>query len=144
LFLTPEEEALVSTRAGRTLGPSQVIGIGLEPEAERRPSRDVLDGLGVPQEFVLYLGRVDRNKGCATLLEYFEEYIDAGGNTTLVLAGPSTLMIPNHPRIRALGYVRMTFAARSSHTRARSSFRRRTRASASCSWKHGTMPRPRS
>ena len=105
LFLTPEEEALVSTRAGRALGPSQVIGIGLEPEAERPPSRDVLDGLGVPQDFVLYLGRVDRNKGCATLLEYFEEYIDAGGNTTLVLAGPSTLMIPNHPRIRALGYV---------------------------------------
>ena len=105
LFLTPEEEALVSTRAGRALGPSQVIGIGLEPEAETRPSRDVLDGLGVPQDFVLYLGRVDRNKGCATLLEYFEEYIDAGGNTTLVLAGPSTLMIPNHPRIRALGYV---------------------------------------
>jgi len=105
LFLTPEEEALVSTRAGRALGPSQVIGIGLEPEAERRPSPDVLDGLGVPRDFVLYLGRVDRNKGCATLLEYFEEYIDAGGQTTLVLAGPSTLRIPNHPRIRALGYV---------------------------------------
>lgn len=105
LFLTPEEEALVSTRAGRALAPSQVIGIGLDPEAERRPSRDVLDALGVPQDFVLYLGRVDRNKGCATLLEYFEEYIDAGGSTTLVLAGPSTLMIPNHPRIRALGYV---------------------------------------
>jgi glycosyltransferase involved in cell wall biosynthesis len=105
LFLTPEEEALVSTRAGRRLGPSQVIGIGLEPEEHRRPSRDVLDALGVPHDFVLYLGRVDRNKGCATLLEYFSEYIDGGGNTTLVLAGPSTLMIPNHPRIRALGYV---------------------------------------
>jgi glycosyltransferase involved in cell wall biosynthesis len=104
LFLTPEEEALVSTRAGRALGPSQVIGIGLEPERDR-PSRDVLDRLRVPEQFVLYLGRVDRNKGCATLLEYFQEYIDAGGNTTLVLAGPATLMVPNHPCIRALGYV---------------------------------------
>lgn len=105
LFLTPEEEALVSTRAGRALRPSQVIGIGLEPENARRPSRDVLDRLSIPEEFVLYLGRVDRNKGCATLLEYFQEYIDGGGNTTLVLAGPSTLMVPHHPRIRALGYV---------------------------------------
>jgi len=105
LFLTPEEEALVSTRAGRALRPSQVIGIGLEPERETRPSRDALDRLGLPKEFVLYLGRIDRNKGCATLLEYFQEYIDAGGNTTLVLAGPSTLMVPNHPRIRALGFV---------------------------------------
>ncbi len=70
-----------------------------------RPSRDALDQLGIPEEFVLYLGRVDRNKGCATLLEYFQEYIDQRGNTTLVLAGPSTLTVPNHPCIRALGYV---------------------------------------
>jgi glycosyltransferase involved in cell wall biosynthesis len=105
LFLTPEEEALVSTRAGRALRPSRVIGIGLEPEHDLHPARDVLDGLGIPPEFVLYLGRVDRNKGCATLLEYFQEYIDAGGETTLVLAGPSTLTIPDHPRIRGLGYV---------------------------------------
>jgi glycosyltransferase involved in cell wall biosynthesis len=105
LFLTPEEEALVSTRAGRALRPAQVIGIGLEPDDDVHPPRDVLDRLAVPQEFVLYLGRVDRNKGCATLLEYFQDYVNAGGTTTLVLAGPSTLTIPSHPRIRALGYV---------------------------------------
>src|SRR5262245_2143506 len=119
LFLTPEEEALVSTRAGRSLGPSQTIGIGLEPERDRHPHRAVLDRLGVPEEFVLYLGRVDRNKGCATLLEYFAEYSDNGGNTTLVLAGPSTLMMPKHPRIRALGYVADDVRrALLSHTRA--------------------------
>jgi glycosyltransferase involved in cell wall biosynthesis len=105
LFLTPEEEALVSTRAGRALHPSRVIGIGLEPERDRLPSREPIDRLGVAEDFVLYLGRVDRNKGCATLLEYFQEYVAAGGTTTLVLAGPSTLAIPNHSRIRALGYV---------------------------------------
>lgn len=105
LFLTPEEETLVSTRAGRVLRPSRVIGIGLDPEHDLDPSRSALDRFGIPPEFVLYLGRVDRNKGCATLLEYFQDYIDAGGNSTLVLAGPSTLAIPNHSRIRALGYV---------------------------------------
>jgi glycosyltransferase involved in cell wall biosynthesis len=82
-----------------------VIGIGLEPERDRHPSREVLDRLGLPHPFVLYLGRVDRNKGCATLLEYFQEYAAEGGRTTLVLAGPSTLGIPAHPNIRALGYV---------------------------------------
>ena len=105
LFLTPEEEVLVSTRAGRALHPSRVVGIGLDPGDDVRPSRDALDRLGIPEAFVLYLGRVDRNKGCATLLEYFQEYIESGGDTTLVLAGPSTVTIPNHPRIRALGYV---------------------------------------
>ncbi|HEY3093684.1 MAG TPA: glycosyltransferase family 4 protein [Vicinamibacterales bacterium] len=117
LFLTPEEETLVSTRAGRPLRPSRVIGIGLEPERDPHPSADAIDRLGLPEDFVLYLGRVDRNKGCATLLEYFQDYVDAGGQhaspkprsgeggPALVLAGPSTLTIPDHPRIRALGYV---------------------------------------
>jgi glycosyltransferase involved in cell wall biosynthesis len=105
LFLTPEEETLVSTRAGRALTPSRVIGVGLEPERDLHRTRGVLDHLGLPEEFVLYLGRVDRNKGCATLLEYFQDFVDSGGDTTLVLAGPSTLTIPDHPRIRALGYV---------------------------------------
>ena len=105
IFLTPEEETLVSTRAGRALHPSRTIGIGLEPEVNQHPSREPLDRLGIPQAFVLYLGRVDRNKGCSTLLEYFQEYLEGGGDTTLVLAGPSTLPIPQHPRIRALGYV---------------------------------------
>jgi glycosyltransferase involved in cell wall biosynthesis len=119
LFLTPEEEALVSTRAGRPLRPSRVIGIGLEPERDLHPPREAIDRLGIPRDFVLYLGRVDRNKGCATLLEYFQEYIDAGGQTTLVLAGPSTLMIPKHPRIRPLGYVDDAVRhALLSHTRA--------------------------
>lgn len=105
LFLTPEEEALVSTRAGRPLTPSRVIGIGLEAERDPHPSRDALNALGIPEAFVLYLGRVDRNKGCATLLEYFQDYVAEGGQTRLVLAGPSTLQIPNHPQIQALGYV---------------------------------------
>jgi glycosyltransferase involved in cell wall biosynthesis len=119
LFLTPEEETLVSTRAGRSLRPSRVVGIGLDPERDPHPSRTLLDRLGIPADFVLYLGRVDRNKGCATLLEYFLEYIEAGGRDALALAGPSTLMIPEHPRIRSLGYVTDDVRhALLSHTRA--------------------------
>ena len=104
LFLTPEEETLVTTRAGRPLRPSAIIGIGLEPAADV-PAADVLRAHGVPERYLLYLGRVDRNKGCHTLLEYFSEYADSPGAVSLVLAGPSKLQIPAHPNIRALGYV---------------------------------------
>jgi glycosyltransferase involved in cell wall biosynthesis len=104
LFLTPEEEALVSTRAGRPLRPAATIGIGLEPASLPQP-RAHIDGLGVPADYVLYLGRVDHNKGCHTLFDYFEEYAAAHESPTLVLAGPAQIQIPAHPRIRALGYV---------------------------------------
>jgi glycosyltransferase involved in cell wall biosynthesis len=103
LFLTPEEEALVSMRAGQPLRPSAVIGIGLEPPPAHE-DRSPLASLGVPEDYVLYLGRVDRNKGCHTLLDYFVEYAGRSA-VTLVLAGPAKLQIPAHPRIRALGYV---------------------------------------
>ena len=103
LFLTPEEEALVSARAGRALQPSAVIGIGLEPARASAPH--ALHAAGVAGDFVLYLGRVDRNKGCHTLLEYFEQYAGERAGATLVLAGPARMQIPAHPRIRGLGYV---------------------------------------
>jgi glycosyltransferase involved in cell wall biosynthesis len=115
LFLTPEEQRLVSDRAGRVLAPAAIVGSGLDPEPQR-PGRDLLDAAGIAQRYVLYLGRVDKNKGCDTLLDYFQEYSPAGprpagetavspGDITLVLAGPAKMRIPDHPRIRALGYV---------------------------------------
>lgn len=102
LFLTPEEQALVSTRAGRALEPSAVIGMGLEPP-DSRLSAPLPPGVTAP--YLLYLGRVDRNKGCDTLVEYFLDYAAAHDGLSLVLAGPAKMTIPAHPRIRALGRV---------------------------------------
>ncbi len=105
LFLTPEEEELVSRRAGRRLAPAAVIGAGLEAP---RPTdkRQALERLRIPEAFLLYVGRVDHNKGCGTLFEYFQQHLSEGGrDTTLVLAGPAKISVPFHPRIRALGFV---------------------------------------
>jgi len=106
LFLTPEEQTLVASRATGALGLSAVIGMGLEPVVAPA-DRSLLDSNGIPREYVLYLGRVDRNKGCHTLLDHFQSYIDAHSSdeVTLVLAGPAKMRIPEHPRIKALGYV---------------------------------------
>jgi glycosyltransferase involved in cell wall biosynthesis len=112
IFLTPEEQTLVSTRAGRILAPSTVIGMGLDPADSNAPAKLPP---GITSPYLLYLGRVDRNKGCDTLLEYFTDYVAAGLQTgpndsshdglSLVLAGPAKMTIPSHPRIRALGRV---------------------------------------
>ena len=104
LFLTPEEEALVTTRAGCPLRPAAIVGIGIDP-ATAPDGRDLLQARGIPDDYLLYLGRVDRNKGCHMLLEYFQAYRGAGEPLPLVLAGPTKLQIPDDPRILALGYV---------------------------------------
>jgi glycosyltransferase involved in cell wall biosynthesis len=102
LFLTPEEQTLVSTRAGRALEPAAVIGMGLDPAPSMT---DTAPPGGVTDPYLLYLGRVDRNKGCDTLLEYFLEYAATHDDLSLALAGPAKMTIPAHPRIRALGRV---------------------------------------
>jgi glycosyltransferase involved in cell wall biosynthesis len=103
LFLTPEEEALIAWRAGRRLRPSAIVGTGIERAQAHSP--EPLRGIDIAGDYVLYVGRVDRNKGCRTLLDYFEAYSPSRPELTLVLAGPATMTIPAHPRIRALGYV---------------------------------------
>jgi len=102
IFLTPEEQALVSTRAGRAPELSTVIGMGLDAADSNAPVTLPPD---ITAPYLLYLGRVDRNKGCDTLLEYFTDYASAHDGLSLVLAGPAKMTVPSHPRIRALGRV---------------------------------------
>lgn len=104
LFLTHEEQALVTCAAGRELQPSAVVGIGLDRGPTRPEATEVLNRHGLPRDYILYLGRVDRNKGCHTLLHYFREFASQD-RFPLLLAGPATMPVPEHPRIRALGYV---------------------------------------
>jgi glycosyltransferase involved in cell wall biosynthesis len=103
LFLTPEEEALVAMRAPAGK-PSAVIGCGLDPAAGGADlSR--LDRLGLVDPFVLYLGRIDPNKGCRALIRHFLRYAELGRTVPLVMAGPASMPIPAHPLIRPLGFV---------------------------------------
>jgi glycosyltransferase involved in cell wall biosynthesis len=103
LFLTPEEEILVAPRAPAGT-PSAVIGSGLDP-APAAVDLSPLDALGLADPFVLYLGRVDPNKGCAALIRHFIRYVETGKTVQLVMAGPASMPIPEHPLIRPLGFV---------------------------------------
>lgn len=108
LFNTPEEKAMLERVAGGALPPGVTIGCGVDP-AGATPDRGALDALGLPGDFLLYLGRVDRNKGCDALVRHYASYADsaAGGEAVLplVLAGPVVLPLPDQPGLRALGRV---------------------------------------
>jgi glycosyltransferase involved in cell wall biosynthesis len=104
LFLTPEEAELVGARAER-LGPSAVIGCGLDP-ANVAVDPAPLGTAGIDTPYVLYLGRVDPNKGCDALIRHFLRYrSNAETRVPLILAGPANMPLPESPSIRALGYV---------------------------------------
>jgi glycosyltransferase involved in cell wall biosynthesis len=103
IFLTPEERVLVTRRAMRPLEPSTVVGSGLEPAGP--PPAISLDRLGIRTPFVLYLGRIDPNKGCEILIRHFRRYHAEHVPLQLVLAGPPNMPVPDHPAMLPLGRV---------------------------------------
>lgn len=70
-----------------------------------------LSGRGIPfrrrqrlyGSFVLYGGRVEPDNGCEEMLEYFDSYAAADGDTSLVLLGVKMMKVPDEPYIRMAG-----------------------------------------
>jgi glycosyltransferase involved in cell wall biosynthesis len=105
VYLTPEEQALVEDAAGNRAVPSVVIGSGLKlPPAD--PAIDFRARHGLARPFALYVGRIDKNKGCVTLFAYFRKFREETGlEVDLVLAGRSVVEVPDDPHVRHVGFI---------------------------------------
>ncbi len=100
-----EERDLIHAVSGNQSVPGVVVGVGSEVPAHTDPER-FRQRYGLPGRYALYIGRIDANKGCRELFICFEQYARASRNgLSLVLVGRSILPIPDHPRIRHVGFV---------------------------------------
>jgi glycosyltransferase involved in cell wall biosynthesis len=105
VYLTPEEQALVEEVGDNRAVPSVVIGSGLDLP-DPCASLDFRKKHGLERPFILYVGRVDKNKGCITLFAYYKKFLEETGfDVDLVLAGKAVVDVPDHPRIRHLGFI---------------------------------------
>jgi glycosyltransferase involved in cell wall biosynthesis len=105
VYLTPEEQTLVEDASGNRSVPSVVIGSGLNlPETD--PALDFRAKHGLARPFLLYVGRIDKNKGCVTLFAYFKKFrAETGADVDLVLAGRTVVPIPDDPHVRHVGFI---------------------------------------
>ena len=100
-----EERALIHGVANNTDVPGVVVGVGSEipPHSSAMRFRQKFN---LHEPFALYIGRIDENKGCAELFDYFQRYTRTfAEGVQLVLIGTAIIPIPQHPRIRHLGFV---------------------------------------
>jgi glycosyltransferase involved in cell wall biosynthesis len=88
-FNTPEERAFVQRRFPTSAIDGPVIGIGIEaPLATDR--KRFRARYGIEGRFALYLGRIDRSKGCEDLLRTFHR-TRGRHDRSLVLVGERTM-----------------------------------------------------
>lgn len=103
-FNSVEERAMLEAAMGHAL-PGEIVGVGsalpaaVDGEAFRKRH-------GIEGPFLLYVGRIDLNKGCPELFENFLRYRqETGSNLKLVLIGRALLELPQDDSIRALGFL---------------------------------------
>jgi glycosyltransferase involved in cell wall biosynthesis len=105
MYNSPEERAMIEAVSGNTAVPGVVVGIGSDLPRDTAPDR-FRRKYQIREPFVVYVGRIDANKGCAELFDYFRNYRPRlGQRLSLVLIGTSILPVPTHPHIRHLGFV---------------------------------------
>jgi glycosyltransferase involved in cell wall biosynthesis len=100
-----EEQALITTLSSNGHVPGVVVGIGSQIPDAVDPER-ARQKFGLHNPFIIYVGRIDANKGCEELFRHFSEYADRSSRPLdLVLIGTPVLPIPQDPRIKHLGFV---------------------------------------
>jgi glycosyltransferase involved in cell wall biosynthesis len=105
MYNSYEERALIQGVSNNQAVPGVVVGVGSEiPERSNagrfRQKYDMRD------RFAIYVGRIDENKGCVELFDFFEHYsASLVDGMHLVLIGTAHVPIPKHPRIHHVGFV---------------------------------------
>lgn len=105
LYNSLEEKELIHHHTHNSAVPGEITGVGInlpeERDADRFRKKYSIDG-----PFLLYLGRIDENKGCPRLFDYFIRcYTEVPDAPQMVLIGKATIEIPKHRAIRHLGFV---------------------------------------
>lgn len=105
MYNSLEERAMLQAVSNNRQVPGVVVGIGSAIPDRVQPWR-AKRKFNLKRPYVLYIGRIDENKGCGELFEYFSRYAATfPDGLDLVLAGSAVLPVPKHPRIKHLGFV---------------------------------------
>ncbi|MCA1562445.1 MAG: glycosyltransferase, partial [Acidobacteria bacterium] len=105
MYNSPEERAMIQAVTRNTDVPGVVVGVGSEVP-ERTDAARFRRKFDINRLFAIYVGRIDENKGCKELFDYFQRYASTfPRGLDLVLVGSPIIPVPAHPRIHHLGFV---------------------------------------
>ena len=105
MYNCPEEQALIQALSGNAHVPSAVVGVGVDVERTGDPSR-FRRRHGIDGPYVIYVGRIDENKGCTELFAHYRAFARTVKQPPqLLLVGSAVMPVPDDPLIRHLGFL---------------------------------------
>ncbi|MBI2862514.1 MAG: glycosyltransferase family 4 protein, partial [Chloroflexi bacterium] len=105
LYNTEAERRLIEWRFKNGHIPHLVVGTGINPP-ESFDAMEFRRTYGITEPIAIYVGRIDRDKGCDQLFRYFTRYLaDRRRKLKLVLVGKPEMPVPAHPAIIPLGFL---------------------------------------
>jgi len=105
IYNSEEEKNMIQSLSQNQDILGDVVGVGTEIPETFFPD-DFRQKYGINGDYVIYIGRIDENKGCAQLFQYFQRFKqEESTDVKLVLIGTSKLNIPAHPDIIHLGFL---------------------------------------
>ncbi len=100
-----EERAMINRVSRNQDVPGDVVGVGsvIPDKIESESFRRKHPGL---DDYIIYIGRIDENKGCQQLFDYYLRFKrETRSPIKLALVGSTQLQIPAHPDISYLGFL---------------------------------------
>jgi glycosyltransferase involved in cell wall biosynthesis len=105
VFNTPEERDLIERVTGNEGLPGEVVGTGINRPAAV-PVDEVAPRLDLLGDYLVYVGRIEPEKGCAVMIDHFLRWQrETRATTTLALFGRSTMSFSENAHVRLMGVV---------------------------------------
>jgi len=105
IYNSHEERAMINDLSRNQEIPGDVVGVGTEVP-ERFSAEEFRKKFGISSPYIIYIGRIDENKGCGQLFQYFLRFKrEIASYTKLVLVGSTKLKIPAHEDVVYLGFL---------------------------------------
>lgn len=105
VYNSHEEKQMIHNVSGNESVPGDIVGVGSEIP-DRFSPQSFREKFDLNEPYFIYIGRLDQNKGVPVLLDYYQRLLQEQDiPLTLVLMGNSVIDIPEHPRIKYLGFM---------------------------------------
>lgn len=104
-FNSPEEKILIERITGNEGLAGEVVGTGIN-RPDSVPVSEVETRLDLLGNYLVYVGRIEPEKGCAVMIDHFLRWQrETRANCTLALFGRATMTFSENAHVRLMGVV---------------------------------------